>query len=76
MLILTYTQNSSSKGIYFYSFNQSTGESKLLSTVMSGDLSFISISDNHKNFYAVNEFNNEKESLTSFLIKDDNTLLN
>ena len=75
MLIGTYTQDSSSKGIYYYSFNQNTGESKLLSTIMSENPSFISLSDNLKNFYAVNEFNNEKQSLTSFLIKEDNTLL-
>lgn len=75
MLIGTYTQDSSSKGIYYYSFNQNTGESKLLSTIMSENPSFISVSDNLKNFYAVNEFNNEKQSLTSFLIKEDNTLL-
>ena len=75
MLIGTYTKDSSSKGIYYYSFNQNTGESKLLSTIMSENPSFISVSDNLKNFYAVNEFNNEKQSLTSFLIKEDNTLL-
>ena len=75
MLIGTYTENSESKGIYYYSLNQNTGESKLLSTIMTGNPSFISISDNNKNFYTVNEFNNEKQNLTSFLIKDDNTLL-
>ena len=75
MLIGTYTENSSSKGIYYYSFNQNTGDSKLLSTIMSENPSFISISDNKKNFYAVNEFNNGGQSLTSFLINEDNTLI-
>ena len=75
MLIGTYTQDSSSKGIYYYSFNQNTGESKLLSTIMPENPSFISISDNKKNFYAVNEFNNGGQSLTSFLINEDNTLI-
>ena len=75
MLIGTYTQDSSSKGIYYCSFNQSTGESKLLSTIMSENPSFISTSDNKKNFYAVNEFNNGGQSLTSFLINEDNTLI-
>ena len=28
MLIGTYTENSESKGIYYYSLNQNTGESK------------------------------------------------
>ena len=75
MLIGTYTENSSSKGIYYYSFNQNTGESKLLSTIMSENPSFITISENRKNFYSVNEFNNGKQSLSSFIIKEDNTIL-
>ena len=75
MLIGTYTENSSSKGIYYYSFNQSTGESKLLSTIMSENPSFITVSENRKNFYSVNEFNNGKQSLSSFIINEDNTIL-
>ena len=71
MLIGTYTENSSSKGIYYYSFNQNTGESKLLSTILSENPSFISVSENHKNFYAVNEFNTGKQSLSSFEIQDN-----
>ena len=73
MLIGTYTENCSSKGIYYYSFNQNTGESNLISTIMSENPSFISISDNNQNFYAVNEFHNGKQSLSSFLI--DNTTI-
>ena len=72
MLIGTYTENSSSKGIYYYSLNQETGESKLLSTIMSENPSFITIHENKQNFYAVNEFNNGKQSLSSFLIQVNN----
>ena len=54
MLIGTYTENSSSKGIYYYSLNQETGESKLLSTIMSENPSFITIHENKQNFYGVN----------------------
>ena len=71
MLIGTYTENSSSKGIYYYSLNQETGETKLLSTIMSENPSFITIHENKQNFYAVNEFNNGKQSLTSFLIQEN-----
>ena len=74
MLIGTYTDNSSSKGIYYFSFNQNTGDSKLLSTIMSENPSFISISENHKNFYAVNEFNTSKQSISSFIIQDNSEI--
>ena len=75
MLIGTYTENSSSKGIYYYSFNQNTGESKLISNIMSENPSFISISENKKNFYAVNEFNTGKQSLSSFLIQENSSMI-
>ena len=74
MLIGTYTENSSSKGIYYYSLNQETGESKLLSTIMSENPSFITIHKNKQNFYAVNEFNNGKQSLSSFLIQENSDM--
>ena len=74
MLIGTYTENSSSKGIYYYSLNQETGETKLLSTIMSENPSFITIHENKQNFYAVNEFNTGKQSLSSFLIKDNSEI--
>ena len=70
MLIGTYTENSSSKGIYYYSLNQETGESKLLSTIMSGNPSFVKIHENKHNFYAVNAFNDGKQSVSSFLIQE------
>ena len=74
MLIGTYTENSPSKGIYYYSLNQETGESKLLSTIMSENPSFITIHENKQNFYAVNEFNNGKQSLSSFLIQENSEI--
>ena len=74
MLVGTYTENSSSKGIYYYSLNQETGESKLLSIIMSENPSFITIHENKQNFYAVNEFNNGKQSLSSFLIQENSEI--
>ena len=75
MLIGTYTENSSSKGIYYYSFNENTGDSKFLSTIFSENPSFITISENRKNFYVVNEFNTGKQSLSSYLIQEDNNII-
>ena len=37
MLIGTYTEESSSKGIYLYSFNQNNADLKELNTIMSGN---------------------------------------
>ena len=40
ILVGTYTEQSSSKGIYLYSFNQNNADSKEISTVMSEILHF------------------------------------
>ena len=71
MLIGTYTENSLSKGIYLHSFNQNNAKSKEITTIMSGNPSFLTISDNKKNFYSVNEYNNGKQAVTSYLLKDN-----
>ena len=71
MLIGTYTENCSSKGIYLYSFNQNTGESKEISNIMTGNPSFLALSDNKQNFYCVNEFHSGKQAVSSFIIKDE-----
>ena len=71
MLIGTYTENSSSKGIYLYSFNQKNGKSKEITTIMSGNPSFLTLSENKQNFYSVNEYNNGKQAVTSYLLKDN-----
>ena len=75
ILIGTYTENSSSKGIYLYSFNQENAESKELDTIMSGNPSFIVLSDDCKNFYSVNEFNNGKQAVSSFNLNDENKMV-
>jgi hypothetical protein len=71
MIIGTYTEGSSSKGIYLYSFNQSNAESKELNTIMSGNPSFIILSEDRKNFYSVNEFHTGEQAVSSFLIKEN-----
>ena len=71
MLIGTYTDDCSSKGVYLYSFNQNTGESKELDTEMSGNPSFIHLSDDNQYFYSVNEFNTGKQGVSSYSIKDN-----
>ena len=68
MLIGTYTENSSSKGIYLYSFNQNKAKSKEITTIISGNPSFLAISENQENFYSVNEYNNGKQAVISYLL--------
>jgi 6-phosphogluconolactonase (cycloisomerase 2 family) len=71
MIIGTYTEQSSSKGIYLYSFNQNNGDSKEISTIMSGNPSYLALSDNKNIFYSVNEFHNGTQAVTSFSIHDN-----
>ena len=68
MVIGTYTEQSSSKGIYLYSFNQNNADSKELSTIMSGNPSFLALSDDKQFLYSVNEYNNGKQAVASFSI--------
>ena len=71
MLIGTYTDDCASKGVYLYSFNQNTGESKELDTEMSGNPSFIHLSHDNQYFYSVNEYNTGKQGVSSYSIKDN-----
>ena len=71
LLIGTYTEESNSKGVYLYSFNEKTGESKELDTEMSGNPSFVHLSDDNQYFYSVNEFNTGKQGVSSYSIKDN-----
>ena len=74
ILIGTYTENSSSKGIYLYSFNQNNAESKEITTIMSGNPSFLALSENKQSFYSVNEFHNGKQAISSYIINNNNTI--
>ena len=74
MLIGTYTENSSSKGIYLYSFDQNNAESKEIATIMAGNPSFLAILENKQNFYSVNEFNTGKQAISSYIVNDNNTI--
>lgn len=56
LLIGTYTQPGKSDGIYVYTFNASTGELKPKSSVTNiKNPSFLAVSNDRKNVYAVNE---------------------
>jgi len=50
LFVGTYTQDSPSKGIYVYRFNQDTGNFSLRSSVKAGNPSFVTLSPNGSSF--------------------------
>jgi 6-phosphogluconolactonase len=55
MLVGTYTSSGKSKGIYVYKFNSETGESTAVSSVATGNPSYLTVSPDEKYVYAVHE---------------------
>lgn len=68
LLIGTYT-NTTSEGIYVFDFNTNDGKSKLVSSVTSSNPSFVSIANNKKFVYAVNE--NDPGTVSSFIYQKE-----
>lgn len=64
MVVGTYT-NGESKGIYSYSFNQSTGLCKPLDTLEISNPSFLTLSSDGKVIYAVSENSNDKATVSA-----------
>ena len=59
MIVGTYTENTSSKGIYVYEVNAKTGSANQLFVYENViNQSYVALSPDKKNLYAVNEFNN------------------
>lgn len=70
LLVGTYTENSTSEGVYLYSFNPETAECTLQSVAPSGNPSFVIPSPDERVAYAVNEFNDGRQGVSSFLLED------
>lgn len=66
MLVGTYTEGSTSKGIYTFRFDQKRGTAKYLSCTESNNPSFIVATNNKKYVYAVNEYGNHKAAVEAF----------
>lgn len=64
MLVGTYTDGDS-KGIYSYYFNQETGETEALNSLELKNPSYLTISDDGQQVYAVSETNDDKASLNT-----------
>lgn len=66
MLVGTYTEGSTSKGVYVYRFNQETGKVTMVSSVQAGNPSFVVATDNNKFAYSVSEYNDGRQSAIAY----------
>ena len=71
MIVGTYT-DSGSKGIYSFSFNQTTGEADVLDSLEMTNPSFLTVSKDKKTIYAVSETNDGNASLNIISLNSDN----
>ena len=75
MYIGSYTEESNSKGIYTYRFNQENGTFELLSSASAGNPSFVTLSPDGKRLYAVSEYNDGRQGAYSFDVSEDKVQL-
>ena len=71
MLVGTYTERTSSDGVYLYRFNQETAEFALLDTAKAENPSFIVPSEDRHFAYGVCEFHNGKQGAYAFRLGED-----
>lgn len=69
MLVGTYTEGTGSEGVYMFDFNSETAEYTLLDTARTGNPSFIIPAGERA--YAVSEFNDGRQGVCSFLLRED-----
>ena len=70
LLVGTYTENTTAVGVYLYSFDAKTAECTLTGMAPSGNPSFVISSPGGKMAYAVNEFNDGRQGVSSFVLED------
>lgn len=66
MIVGTYTDQSTSEGMYVYRFNQDNGEAEAVSCTKSGNPSFLIFNDDATRVYAVNEYDDERRGASAF----------
>lgn len=66
MIVGTYTDQSTSKGMYVYRFNQDNGKAEAVSCTKSGNPSFLILNDDATRVYAVNEYDDERRGASAF----------
>lgn len=70
MLVGTYTSGNS-KGIYSYRFNEETGKSTLLDSVEVANPSYLTLSEDNKFVYSVNEASKDQAAVSAFAFDKD-----
>lgn len=70
MLVGTYTSGNS-KGIYTYRFNEETGKSTLLDSVEVANPSYLTLSEDNKFVYSVNEASKDQAAVSAFAFDKD-----
>ena len=66
MIVGTYTDQSTSEGMYVYRFNQDNGKAEAVSCTKSGNPSFLIFNDDATRVYAVNEYDDERRGASAF----------
>ncbi len=66
MIVGTYTDQSTSEGMYVYRFNQDNGKAEAVSCTQSGNPSFLIFNDDATRVYAVNEYDDERRGASAF----------
>ena len=74
-LVGTYTENTAAEGVYMFSYNPQTADCQLLSVAASGNPSFVIPSPNGKMAYSVNEYNDGRQGVSSYVIDGDSISL-
>ena len=77
LLVGTYTENTPARGVYLYTFNTQTAATQLISEAPSGNPSFVITTPDGRYAYAVNEYNDGKQGVSSFVLdsQDGGTIL-
>ena len=68
MVVGTYTDLSTSDGMYVYRFNQRTGKSQLVGDVKAGNPSFLMMNHDANRVYAVSEYDDGRQGLGAFIL--------
>lgn len=66
LVVGTYTEQSTSNGIYAYRFNQQSGQATLLNSAEADNPSFLTIDKKATRIYAVSEYNDGKQGCYAF----------
>ena len=73
LLVGTYTEGTAAEGVYLYSYDAATAGTELLSVAPSGNPSFVIPVPGGRMAYSVNEFNDGRQGVSSYIL-DDQTI--